>query len=99
MDDRPFPGNSWWDWIVDLDHRNALVPAFPPKWQELPRSPGIPGEFPGNTISDMEIVVVGIDNSRDTRDCYSKFLSCFLMFNGSMCSVVLRSISFSAFFQ
>jgi len=48
---------------------------------------------------DMEIEVVGIDNSRKKRDRYSKLLSCFLMFNGSMRFVVLHSISFGNFFS
>ena len=43
------PGTIWWDWIIELNHRNGLVPAFPPKSREFPRSPGIPREFPGNS--------------------------------------------------
>ena len=41
-------GGTRSDWMFPLNHGSVLGKGFTPKLQEPPRSPGIPGGFPGN---------------------------------------------------
>ena len=50
MTDRS-PGTVGGTETDDLNHRNALGNAFPPKSRELPRSPGIPREYATKLVS------------------------------------------------
>ena len=63
--DRPFPENSVGgtgsNWMFPLNHGNVLGQGFPAKSRELPRSPGIPGEFPGNMQLSFTALPEGAD--------------------------------------
>ena len=99
--DRPFPENTVGGtesyWVFPLNHRNVLGKGFLAKLRELPRSLGIPGEFPGNMQRSKEMAITAMNSGF----CSYKNLACIISrsgIGGTYSPIIFVSVYYEAIF-